>query len=151
MNIPKNVLKRKIRENNHYFDMYVTVGELKNQLNSLPDDAEIEADYGYYEGDLTSYYVSYKTEETLSEYRHRIKTYAKRKKKEYNYKMVSNHIINYVKNNSEATIDEILEPYKGKKYGFRCSAVFMKLMVDGYIGFNEDGTKILFLRDLPSP
>lgn len=81
INIPKNVLKRKVREHRVYLDMCTSVGELKNLLKDIPDDHEIEVDYGYYEGDFTSFYVTIKSEELDQEYQDRIDAYVIRKEK----------------------------------------------------------------------
>lgn len=147
--IPKNVLKRKIREYSKYLDMWVTVGELKKQLEDFSDDLEIQADYGYYEGDSISYYVIEKSEESDEDYNNRIENYVKRKQKQANYNMVANHIIDYVKNNSPSLDDvaKSLSVFKGKKFGFKCSAVIGELLADGYIHLNEDRSKVLFHRD----
>lgn len=151
MKIPKNVLKRKIRDCTEYLNMWCTVGELKKQLENLPDDLVIQADYGYYEGDTTSFYVTIKSEESDEDYNHRISTYVKRKEKLQNHRMVSEHIVDYVKNNGPVSLDNLitsLDKFKGKKFGFHCSSVINELMADGFIYFNEDRSKIYFSRDL---
>ena len=147
--IPKNVLKRKIREHYRYIELYSTVGDLRKSIEGIPDDAVVDADYGYYEGDLTSFYVIEKSEESDEDYNNRIETYVKRKQKQANYNMVANHIIDYVKANSPS-LDDVLKSlsvFKGKKFGFRCSSVVNELLADGYIHLNEDRTKVLFHRD----
>ena len=147
--IPKNVLKRKIREHYRYIELYSTVGDLRKSIEGIPDDAVVDADYGYYEGDLTSFYVIEKSEESDKDYNNRIETYVKRKQKQANYNMVANHIIDYVKANSPS-LDDVLKSlsvFKGKKFGFRCSSVVNELLADGYIYYNEDRSKLLFHKD----
>jgi hypothetical protein len=152
MEIPKNVLKRKIREYSPYLNMSCTVGELKKQLENLPDDLEIQADYGYYEGDNTSFYVTIKSEETDEDYNNRIESYVKRTEKLQNHRMVSQHIVDFVKNNDSVSLDDVLkslDKFKGRKFGFRCSQVVNELLADGHIYFNDDRSKIHFANDLP--
>lgn len=147
--IPKNVLKRKIRENIRYIDLYNTLGDLKKSIEGIPDNVKIEWDYGYYESDSGSYYVTLESEESDEDYNDRIENYVKRKQKQANYNMVANHIIDYVKANSPS-LDDVLKSlsvFKGKKFGFRCSNIVDKLLADGYIYFNEDKTKVLFRLD----
>lgn len=75
----------------------------------------------------------------------------RRKKQLQDYKIVAKHILKYVKSNSSISLDDVvssLKVFKGNDFEFECPRVILGLMADGYICFNEDRSKVLFLRDL---